>query len=64
MVKAGENLAPKKTTTIDVAYKPEPPPKDAGPDYEPPPPVVNAKLYVSAPDMPAWVFYLEGRTAE
>eukprot|EP01052_Picozoa_sp_SAG31_P057760 SAG31_NODE_17270_length_677_cov_1.129758_1_plen_135_part_10 len=31
VVKAGENLAPKKTTTIDVAYKPEPPPKDAGP---------------------------------
>ena len=64
VVKPGESIAPKKTTTIDVAYKPEPPPKDAGDDYFPPPAVVQAKLYVSAPDMPPWIMYLEGRIPE
>jgi len=50
IVKAGESIAPKKTTSIDIAFKPEG-------DAEG---VVNAKLYVACDGMVPWIFYLEG----
>lgn len=56
--KAGESIAAKKKTTIDVAFKP------VAEGDEPLPKVIHASLYVQivGSELSAWKFYLEGLT--